>query len=363
MKMRKTISIVTAILLITAGTSFGQGFTLKGKINGMESGKVTLQERGGEKYEAGLEKGEFTIKGKVNQPNLHTLRIEGASGMAQLFIENSNMKVVADKNNLRDASLTGSKTHDVFNKYLAINAELSKKYSPLNEAFAEARKNNDQEEMKKLEEKFEVARDEQTELIINFVKENNKSIASAFILASVANNIDDPAKLETAVNSLDNSLSGNDLVKTLKDKVLVSKKTAIGQTAMDFTQNDPDGNPVSLSEFRGKVVLLDFWAAWCRPCRMENPNVVEAYKKFNGKGFTVLGVSLDRTKDQWLKAIEDDGLTWTHVSDLKYWDSAVAKMYGVQSIPANLLIDKNGKIIAKNLRGDALHEKLAEILD
>jgi len=359
----KLTTIVTAVLITTSIHSFGQGFTLEGKINGLDSGKVSLQERGGEKYEENIENGRFTITGRVDQPGLHTLRIEGVSGMSQLFIENSPMKLEADKDDLRNAELTGSATHDVFNKYLDINKELSIKYSPLNQQYSEARKNNDKEEMKRLEDKFMEVREEQTTLIEGFVKENSRSVAAAYILAAVANNFDDPYRLEAAVNSLDKSLNNTDLVRTLKDKVVVSKKTAVGQTAMDFTQNDPDGKPVSLSDFRGKVVLLDFWAGWCRPCRMENPNVVEAYNKYNDKGFTVLGVSLDRTREQWLKAIEDDGLTWAHVSDLKYWDSAVAKLYGVQSIPANLLIDRNGKIIAKNLRGDDLHEKLAEILD
>ena len=123
-----------------------------------------------------------------------------------------------------------------------------------------------------------------------------------------------------------------------------------------------DGKPVSLKDFRGKYVLIDFWASWCGPCRMENPNVVEAYNKYSKKNFTVLGVSLDRERNAWLKAIKDDKLTWTQVSDLKFWDNAVAKLYRISSIPQNILVDPNGKIIARNLRGEELQSKLAELL-
>ena len=134
--------------------------------------------------------------------------------------------------------------------------------------------------------------------------------------------------------------------------------------AMEFTQPDTTGTPVALSSFRGKYVLVDFWASWCGPCRQENPNVVETFNKFNTKNFTVLGVSLDRPgqKSKWIDAIHEDKLTWTHVSDLKFWDNEAAKLYKVQSIPQNILLDPDGKIIAKNLRGPALEAKLCEIL-
>ena len=136
----------------------------------------------------------------------------------------------------------------------------------------------------------------------------------------------------------------------------------MGTDALDFTQNDISDKPVTLSSFKGKYVLVDFWASWCRPCRAENPNVVKIYNKFKSKNFTVLGVSLDQQKDAWLKAIEKDNLTWTHVSDLQQWNNAVAQLYRVQSIPQNFLIDPKGKIVAKDLRGEDLEKKLCEYL-
>jgi peroxiredoxin len=151
--------------------------------------------------------------------------------------------------------------------------------------------------------------------------------------------------------------------KDLMQKVTIARKTGIGQQAMDFTQNDTSGNPVTLSSFRGNYVLIDFWASWCGPCRAENPNVVKAYEQYKGKGFQVIGISLDQAnaRDKWLKAIHEDQLTWTQVSDLKFWKNAVAVQYGIQAIPQNFLIDPAGKIIAKNLRGEDLVAKLERI--
>ena len=141
------------------------------------------------------------------------------------------------------------------------------------------------------------------------------------------------------------------------------KRLAIGSEAPEIVVNDPDGNQISLSSLRGKVVLIDFWASWCRPCRMENPNVVKVYQKYKDKGFEVFGVSLDKGKPEWVEAIKLDGLTWKHGSELAFWNSSFVKTYNIDGIPKTVLVDKNGIIIAKDLRGPQLEQKLAEVLN
>jgi peroxiredoxin len=174
-------------------------------------------------------------------------------------------------------------------------------------------------------------------------------------------------QIQPALAALAKRFPKSDKIKKLANEFNKTSQSAsdgglVGKQAPDFTLPDVNGNPVSLNSLKGKYVLVDFWASWCRPCRMENPNVVAAFRKFKNKSFTVLGVSLDKEKESWIQAIQEDQLTWQHVSDLKFWDSMVVPLYGIEGIPFNVLIDPNGIVIAKDLRGPALEQQLAQVL-
>lgn len=198
--------------------------------------------------------------------------------------------------------------------------------------------------------------------IPTYLQQHGNSIVAPFLLNVVWPMNFPLATMESWIKMIPPAALDNQFGATLTEMVKVEKMLGYGQVAPVFTQNDPDGKPVSLAHFKGKYVLIDFWASWCGPCRQENPNVVKAHERFKSKNFTVLGVSLDRDKSKWLQAIDADNLDWTQVSDLGFWNNAVAKMYKVSSIPQNYLIDPDGRIIGKNLRGEELSAFLEKTL-
>lgn len=363
--MKKFIYLPLVSLLAFACSSEPH-YVVKANIEGSDTVTFYLQKRQDGKLatidSAVSKKGSFTMKGKVNYPDLVMLVAGNTRQRLQFYLENSEITINGKLDSLYVAKITGSKTQDEYRSFVDSNKPLSDAYSALYTQYQAARQAGDQARVAQIEKQADSISKEMMNNQKNFVRNNPASYVTPSIIQSVSYE-SEPAELEEMISKLDTAIAKLPQIQTLMTRVNAMKAVAVGQKAPDFTMNDVNGNPVSLASKLGpKLLLVDFWAAWCNPCRQENPNVVKVYNDFHKKGFDVLGVSLDRDKDSWLKAIADDKLTWTHVSDLKYWDNAAARLYAVNSIPANFLLDETGTIIGRNLRGEDLQKKVSEIL-
>ena len=309
-----------------------------------------------------LKNGKGSLSGNIESPELYYFVLKEKQGYMPIWVDKGTINVKTDLMHMRSPQITGSKSQDLYMAYQDSVSKFSQMENAMGQDYSVARKNGDTKKMDEIEEAYNKLQDEKNNYMIGYAMRHNKDVVSAFIIMNNSYSLN-VNQLDSVVSAFDSSINNSYYVKHLQDRVKTLKRVAVGQHFVDFTLNDPDGNPVSLSSVveKNKYTLVDFWASWCMPCRGENPNVVAAYKKYHDKGFTVFGVSLDKDHDKWVEAIKKDGLTWTHVSDLKYWGSEAAKLYGVQSIPHNVLIDSNGIIVDKNLRGQKLQDKLAEL--
>lgn len=368
-----------ALLLSTTGiaqqTPTPKPFTISGKFkNGTPGTKVYLQ-LGAAQSPVVLDsttldqEGSFRFTrtesdgGNVYQINLANVqRLNFLAEGGETFSLTGDARDVNEDGVLTSGTITGSTNMEYYHKILGLVSDLRSKVTIWNEEYEKASLKNDQKKINEIQGRFEKAERELMDQIKAMLPEMGSSFIAVFTANNFLNAQTDLPVLEELADKLQQENPSPKYAQAFIAGIKRIKGVGVGDIAPDFSLNDPEGNQVSLSSLRGKYVLLDFWASWCGPCRKENPNVVRLYEQYKDKDFEIYGVSLDRDKNAWIKAIKDDNLTWVHGSDLKYWSSDVAVQYGVNGIPATYLLDQEGRVIAKNLRGAALERKLEELL-
>jgi peroxiredoxin/uncharacterized protein YdcH (DUF465 family) len=319
----------------------------------------------------------FTFKGKVTGPEMQYIYVNSVLGALPIIVENSEITVEINKDDLGDSKITGTKSNDGLFAFTKRMRELNEQQQQLNMSLREASQAQENEKVMSLQNDLANLNIEMSEYPFEFINSNlDNNFSLTLIESMLKNKNSDIDKILNAYNALKEDLKTSETgIRALAEIQSIQKilegqaSTNIGKIAPNFSAPNTEGKTIALNDIKGKVTIIDFWAAWCGPCRRENPNVVKVYKQFHDKGLEIIGVSLDGTprqqdaKADWLKAIADDNLTWHHVSNLNYFNDPVAQMYNIQSIPATFILDAEGKIVAKNLRGPALEEKIAEMLN
>lgn len=370
------------ILCLFHTLSFGQAgtFIVEGKITGEKiPPKIYLIYNSGDRTvidSVTITAPLFVFKGLVTESRHANLvfdhqgvslnKIDPKSAdMLNIYLEKGTLRVAA-LDSIAKASLSGSELNNDYQHFKELLNPVIKKFNAIMTEFyaLPANQKNLPEVQANFKEKYNAIGTEQKQILTGYIKDNPNKIITLDALRALGGPEPDANAIQPLFDLLSEKVKNSSDGKAFESLLNKFKATAIGSIAPDFVQNDQQGKPVPLSSFRGKYVLIDFWASWCGPCRQENPNIVRVYNQFVDKNFTILGVSLDRpnARQAWLAAIEKDKLTWPQVSDLNYWHNAVAVQYGVKSIPQNFLLDPEGRIIARDLRGEELRTKLADIL-
>ncbi|HLV53049.1 MAG TPA: TlpA disulfide reductase family protein [Cryomorphaceae bacterium] len=313
--------------------------------------------------------GNFSFTVPPARPNFYVLSFDNSQSIT-LYLDSTetDVEVFADLNTLnRTYQVEGSVESEDLRNLFVTETKYRTELDSLMKAMQQAAASGDNESRVQLSERYNLLGREYKEYLLRFIDEDSTRIANYNTLQRLDPN-NEFEYIQRVRNGLGVSMKGNYFYDRLAEEVArfeerkrAEQGFAPGAVAPDIVLPDPEGNLVKLSDYRGNYVLIDFWASWCKPCRVENPNVVAMYNRFASENFEIFGVSLDRSRENWLQAIQDDGLTWPQVSDLKFWNSAAARLYNVNAIPHTVLIDPEGKIIASKLRGQALERKLEEI--
>jgi len=381
--MKKILLMVAASAFVVSCNKLASNeFEIAGTIDPSLNGKnVILEKQGTMGYEpidtVKIENGKFTIKGKAVEPELHFIQVEGVQGKAEFILEEGEIDMKVDKDSIFKTERTGTYNNEKLTEYYNDISKLRQKmmgFQKANQAeMMEAYKKQDTVVMNRLNKTYEAIGKDMRAIADKFIEKNPKAYITVLLLKQAFSMKPVPyAEMKKKYDALDPEIKKVKAAKELSEFIENAKKAEepaaakttvdVGVTAPDFSATTPDGKKLSLKESLGKVTIVDFWASWCKPCRMENPNVVALYNELHTKGLNIIGVSLDKEAAKWKEAIAADKLTWNHVSNLKFWDEPIAKQYGVESIPATFILDATGKVVAKDLRGAELKAKVAELL-
>lgn len=376
--MKKILFSLALVLTIAACNQKPEGYTINGNITGeVENGtKVFLGKRGENNQRMDIdtttvENGKFVFTGTAENIEIHFIYVDQLMGYTALVLENGEIEYSVQKDSVQLAKIKGTPQNDMFADYMEGSLAMQKRAMSIQEDIQKARLSKDEASITSLGDEMSELTDEAKNFDLDFIKKNPSSLISVLLIdKAMATRTVPLEEIQTLYGLLDSEILETRAAKSLQEKITAmkareenGKSTSIGAKAPNFSAPAPDGKDLALADILGKVTLIDFWAAWCRPCRAENPNVVKVYEKYHEKGLNIIGVSLDKKAEDWKKAIETDGLTWNHVSNIAYFNDPIAKLYNVDAIPAAFLLDENGVIVAKNLRGADLEKRVAELLN